>query len=123
MNCLNCTPISKLISPSVGFTFGDSFTFGGDYRIYIENTAINQLHFEDVEADADGAVTLDMEFPDEHFYHPNATYKIWVTELGGLLYDTVDITKGAISYVCLQVQFDNIIGTTNVFTNQPTQTL
>jgi len=123
MNCLTCTPISKLISPSTGFTFGDSFVTGDDYRIYIENTAIKQLHYEDVQADADGAVTLNMAFPDEHFYHPNASYKIWVTELGGLLYDTVTITKGAASYVCLEVQFSNIIGTTNVLTNQTTQTL
>lgn len=123
MNCLNCTPISKLISPSTGFTFGDNFTTGDDYRIYIENTAINQLHYEDVQADANGAVTLDMAFPDEHFYHPNATYKIWVTEAGGLLYDTVTITKVDLSYVCLEVQFSNIIGTTNILTNQQTQTL
>jgi hypothetical protein len=40
-----------------------------------------------------------------------------------LLYDTVTITKGAVSYVCLEVKFDNIIGATNVLTTQTTQTL
>ena len=123
MNCLNCTPISKLIAPSLGFTFGDSFTTGSDYRIYIENTATRQVHFEDVEADINGALTLDMEFPDPNFYRQNATFKLWVTELGALMYDTVDIDKGATSYVCLQLKFDNTIGTANVIETQTTQTL
>jgi hypothetical protein len=112
-----------LIAPSEGFTFGDTFTTGEDYRIYIENTATNQVHFEDVEADANGAVTLDMEFPDVYFYRPNATFKLWVTELGALMYDTVDITKAALTYTCLSVKFDNTIGATNVIETETTQTL
>lgn len=123
MNCLNCTPISKLISPSTGFTFGDSFIDGEDYRIYVENTATNQVHYEDVEADIDGALTLDMEKPEENFYHENATYKLWVTEAGALMLDTVDITKGATTYTCLELKFNNTIGATNVIATNDTQIL
>ena len=123
MNCLNCTPTSKLISPSTGFTFGDTFVTGDSYRIYIEKTSTGQVHFEDVEADVDGAVILNMEEPEENFYHENATYKLWVIELGALMYDTVDITKGATTYVCLQVKFSNTIGATNLIATNATQVL
>lgn len=123
MNCLNCTPISQLLSPSTGFTFGDTFTTGEAYRIYVEKTSTGQVHFEDVEADADGAVTLNMELPEENFYHENATYKLWVTEAGALMYDTVDITKGATTYACLRLKFKNVIEATNLIATNATQVL
>lgn len=122
MNCLNCHNIT-LSAPSETFTFGDSFTTGDTYRVYIENTATKQFNFQDIEADADGALEFDMEALDPHFYHPNATYMLWVTEEGALMYDSVDITKGLNEYVCLAIKFNNLVGNTNVLVTTTNQTL
>ena len=117
----NCTIAKHLTTGSTSIEIGTISSNSTDVYIYVRNNATGTIYRQSATSSGAGLVTLDSSLP-SGWYHPSATYDIWVTlQTADNQDDTETITISGTDYTCLQVRFERIIGDDEQYDNITSQ--
>jgi len=118
----NCTIAKHLTTGSTSVEIGTIGSNNADVYVYVKNNATGVIYRQGATSSGAGVVTLDSSKPSTGWYHPGATYTVWVAlQTADNQDDAEEITIGSTAYNCFIVRFERIIGDDEQYDNITSQ--